>query len=304
MEKTEIETGLRELNELHQEKWYHNYHFGHGIMSIPGQPREDNFLIRSDIVMELIYFFLGVSSPEEIKTQGLRLLDLGSAEGLQSIEAAMHGFDAVGIEGRRLFIERAEFARRVFNLDNVRFIEGDVRKISREALGVFDVTLCLGILYHLNKAAIVPFLTAVSEMTKRLLIVDTHVTNADSIARYKLGDHDNIEGRYFGRIHYEHPRGLSIQQKLARIRASLDNEKSFWFDYDSLCRILIDHGFNYVLDVRRPFHNMNAEFRKTRVLLVASKMTTGHIQPKCYLSSKPVPVPRHSQDTIVVSKYK
>jgi 2-polyprenyl-3-methyl-5-hydroxy-6-metoxy-1,4-benzoquinol methylase len=286
MEKTEIETGLRELNELHQEKWYHNYHFGHGIMSIPGQPREDNFLIRSDIVMELIYFFLGVSSPEEIKTQGLRLLDLGSAEGLQSIEAAMHGFDVLGVEGRELFIERAEFARKVFDLHNVRFLQADVRNISKEMLGTFDGTLCLGILYHLNKEAMLPFFRILAEMTNHVLIIDTHIANPASVERYKLGEEDSIEGRYFGRTHYEHPRGLSLRQKLARVRASLDNEKSFWFYYQSLCDILAHHGFSYVFDIKRPVHNTNADFRKTRVLLLASRTLAKGINARCYLSLK------------------
>jgi hypothetical protein len=153
-------------------------------------------------------------------------------------------------------------------------------------LGVFDVTLCLGILYHLDREAMLPFFRALSEMTSRLLIIDTHVDNPASVARYKLGEASEIEKKYFGRMHYEHPKGLSIRQRLARIRASLDNEKSFWFDYPSLCQILADHGFNYVLDVKRPFHNLNAEFRQTRVLLAALKINDTGIEPRCYLSAK------------------
>jgi 2-polyprenyl-3-methyl-5-hydroxy-6-metoxy-1,4-benzoquinol methylase len=286
MDKATIEAELQKLNEKYPEKWYHNYHFGYGIKSIPGQGPEDNFLIRADIIMELIYMFLGIRSMEDICARRYRLLDLGSAEGLQSIEAAMHGFDTVGVEGRELFIERAEFAKKVFVLGNVRFVHGDVRKISKDMLGVFDVTLCLGILYHLDREAMLPFFRTLSEMTRQLLIIDTHVDNPASVARYKLGETSDIEQRYFGRMHYEHPKGLSIRQRLARIRASLDNEKSFWFDYSSLCQILADHGFNCVLDVKRPFHNMNADFRQTRVLLVALKINSRDLIPRCYLSTK------------------
>jgi 2-polyprenyl-3-methyl-5-hydroxy-6-metoxy-1,4-benzoquinol methylase len=286
MDKATIQAELQRLNKKYPEKWYHNYHFGHGIRTISDHGPEDNFLIRSDIVMDLIYRFLCVRSMEEISARGHRLLDLGSAEGLQSIEAAMHGFDTVGVEGRELFIERAEFATKVFSLGNVRFVHGDVRKISEDMLGAFDVTLCLGILYHLDREAMLPFFRAVCEMTSHLLIVDTHVDNPASVARYKLGDTSDIEGKYFGRMHFEHPEGLSIQQKLARVRASLDNEKSFWFDYPSLCQILADHGFNYVLDVKRPVHNMNADFRQTRVLLAALKINNNDVVPRCYLSAK------------------
>jgi hypothetical protein len=285
MDKATIAAELQRLNEKFPEKWYHNYYFGEGIKTIPGQGTEDNFLVRSDIILELIYRFLGIRSMEDIAAGGHRLLDLGSAEGLQSIEAALHGFDTVGVEGREVFIERAEFAKKAFALENVRFMRGDVRNISKDILGVFDVTLCLGILYHLNREAMLPFFKALSEMTSQLLIIDTHVDNPASVARYKLGEASDIDRKYFGRMHYEHPPGLSILQKLGRLRASLDNEKSFWFDYPSLCQILADHGFNYVLDVKRPFHNMNADFRQTRVLLVALKMSN-RVVPRCYLSAK------------------
>jgi 2-polyprenyl-3-methyl-5-hydroxy-6-metoxy-1,4-benzoquinol methylase len=286
MDKSEIEQGLKELNRRFPEKWYHNYHFRHGIQTIPGQPKDDNFLIRSDIVMELTQFFLGVSSAAEIRRQSLRLLDLGSAESLQSIEAALHGFDVVSVEGRRLFIDRAEFAKKVFALENVRFVESDVRQISIVQLGSFEVTLCLGLLYHLNKEALLPFLSEISKMTKRMLILDTHISNDYSLRRYKLGAEDNIGGRYFSRVFNEHPRGLSLLQKLSRVRASLDNEQSFWLEYDSLCQMVNDHGFNYVLDVRRPVHNLNQDFLRTRVLLAAVKMPNLHLPSKSYLSPK------------------
>ena len=286
MEKSLLEERLKELNQKYPEKWYHNYHLGEGIQSIPGQAVSDNFLTRSDIVMELIYLFLGLAKKEEIASRSMRLLDLASAEGLQSIEAALHGFDTVGVEGRELFVKRAEFVKEVFNLQNVRFIEGDVRKISKSTLGTFDATLCLGILYHLNKEALVPFLTSIAEVTTRLLIVDTHVANPESVQRYRLGAEDNIGGRYFGRIYHEHPKDLTLLQKLSRVRASLDNEESFWFEYDSLCDFLRDHGFNYVLDVKRPEYNTSKDLLKTRVLLVALKQPVNHIRPHCYFSTK------------------
>jgi 2-polyprenyl-3-methyl-5-hydroxy-6-metoxy-1,4-benzoquinol methylase len=285
MKKSSIEARLEELNRRYPEKWYHNYYFGDGIQTIPGQPGEDNFLMRSDIVMELVYLFLGISSPEEIATRSMRLLDLASAEGLQSIEAAMHGFDTIGVEGRRPFIERAELAKEAFNLENVRFIEGDVRKLSKADLGMFDVTLCLGILYHLNRESLVPFLISVAAMTKRLLIVDTHISNAESAERYRLGAEDSIDGRYFGRTYHEHPKGLTLLQKLSRLRASLENDESFWLDYNSLCNLLHDQGFDFVLDVKRPEYNTSKELLRTRVLLVALKARGNHI-PRCYLSNK------------------
>ncbi len=286
MEKSEIEKALSELNQKHPERWFHNYSFADGVMSIPGQGPQDNFLIRADIVMELIYSLLGVRSREEIASRRYRLLDLGSAEGLQSIEAGLHGFEAVGVEGRELFIERAELAKRVFGPERVEFVQGDVRKVNRTEYGEFDVTLCLGILYHLDRDSVVPFIQSVSSMTRHLLLVDTHVSNAASQARYKLGKEGTIQNRYHGRFYAEHPKGLSLRDKLSRLRASLDNETSFWLEYESLCQLLQDAGFNYVLDIKRPVHNRNEDFRKTRVMLAAVKWPSDHIRPRSYRSVK------------------
>jgi 2-polyprenyl-3-methyl-5-hydroxy-6-metoxy-1,4-benzoquinol methylase len=288
MEQSEIKQKLEELNRNYPEKWYHNYHFGHGIYSIPDQSKNDNFLIRSDIVMELVYFFLRASSPEEIRMRSLRLLDLACAEGLQSIEAALHGFEVVGLEGRKPFIERAEFAKNVFNLQNVQFREQDVRNISAGMFGVFDVTLALGILYHLDKDSLAPFCNRISEMTKTVLILDTHISNDVSVKRYKLGEEGVIGGRYRGRHFREHPKGLLQSEKLLRVRASLDNDESFWLEYDSLCDLLRDHGFSYVFDVKRPEYNTNKELLRTRVLVVALRDSMYPIFPKSYISEKSI----------------
>jgi len=282
MEKEQIERELAILNETHPEKWYHNFNLGHGINTIPGPPRPDNFLLRSDIVMNLLYLFLGVRSPEEVRARRLRLLDLGSAEGLQTIEAGLHGFEAVGVEGRQLFIDRAEMVRRVLAADNVTFVQGDVRRLSRDSLGAFDAVLCLGVLYHIDKESMIGFIRSLSELTGRILVIDTHVDNAHSVARYDLRERGDIAGRYFGRIHWEHPLGLSTAAKAARLRASLDNEQSFWLDEDSLFTLLEDHGFSYVVPVARPFHNMNADFRRTRILLVALKAPPVRPEPRSY----------------------
>jgi 2-polyprenyl-3-methyl-5-hydroxy-6-metoxy-1,4-benzoquinol methylase len=289
MEQLEIKQKLEELNRNYPEKWYHNYHFGHGIYSIPGQPEKDNFLIRADIVMELAYFFLGASSTEEIRMRSLRLLDLACAEGLQSIEAALHGFEVMGVEGRKVFIERAEFAKKVFNLQNVQFREYDVRNISTETLGVFDVTLALGILYHLDKDSLTPFCHSISEMTKTVLILDTHISNDVSVKRYKLGEAGIIGGRYRGRHFREHPKGLLQSEKLLRVRASLNNDESFWLEYDSLCDLLRDHGFSHVFDVKRPEYNTNKELLRTRVLIVGLKDSMYRVFPRSYISEKSIP---------------
>jgi 2-polyprenyl-3-methyl-5-hydroxy-6-metoxy-1,4-benzoquinol methylase len=82
----------------------------------------------------------------------IRVLDLACLEGQYAVEFARHGARAVAIEGREANFEKANFAKRMLSLDNLQLIRGDVRDLSREKHGVFDVVLCLGILYHLARS--------------------------------------------------------------------------------------------------------------------------------------------------------
>ena len=62
--------------------------------------------------------------------EGLRILDLACLEGLYAIEFARHKASCLGIEGREANIEKARFARQVLGLDNLDFVQDDVRNLS------------------------------------------------------------------------------------------------------------------------------------------------------------------------------
>src|SRR5438874_1963196 len=89
--------------------------------------------------------------------EGLRILDLACLEGLYAIEFA-------------------RFAKQVLQLDNLDFAQDDVRNLSVEKYGRFDVVLCLGLLYHLDASDVFPFIERLSEVCGRICIVDTRIT--------------------------------------------------------------------------------------------------------------------------------
>src|SRR3989442_14143808 len=80
----------------------------------------------------------------------LRVLDLACLEGLYGKEFARHGAAVFGKEGRKANIEKARFAKDALALENIRFVQDNVRNLSVQKYGYFDVVLCLGILYHLH----------------------------------------------------------------------------------------------------------------------------------------------------------
>ncbi|MEB8584318.1 class I SAM-dependent methyltransferase, partial [Bacillus cereus] len=88
--------------------------------------------------------------------KNLRILDLACLEGHYAIEFAMQGATVVGIEGRESNIQKAIFAKDLLRLENLTFYQDDVRNLSAEKYGHFDIVLCSGILYHLDCSDVFP----------------------------------------------------------------------------------------------------------------------------------------------------
>ena len=176
----------------------------------------------------------------------LRVLDLACLEGLYGIEFARHGAEVVGIEGREANIERARFAKEALALENITFVQDDVRNLSVQKYGHFDVVLCLGILYHLDVPDVFHFVQRMSEVCQRVAIIDTHI----GISTNKSYTYEGQN--YRGWSYSEHSSGATEEERLKSLWASLDNEKSFWFSRPSLFNLLLRIGFTSVYTCQNP----------------------------------------------------
>jgi SAM-dependent methyltransferase len=176
----------------------------------------------------------------------LRVLDLACLEGLYGIEFARQGAEVVGIEGREANLEKALFAKDVLGLSNLTLIQDDVRNLSVERYGSFDVVLCLGLLYHLDAPDVFHFVERMAQVCRRVAVVDTHVAvRADQTCRHG--------GREYHGWHYtEHPPGATDEEKIRDLWASLDNNKSFWLTRPSLYNLLSLAGFTSVSTCQSP----------------------------------------------------
>jgi SAM-dependent methyltransferase len=196
----------------------------------------------------------------------LRIADLGCNEGLYSCEFALRGASVVGVEGRQSNIEKARFAKKMLGLDNLELEQADVRSLSREKFGAFDVVLCWGLLYHLDTPELFEFGRQVREICDGIAIVDTQISlgEEDRVAfddamfwadPKRLGalEARSHQGReYWGRPVFEHPPDSSLEQRLGAGWASLDNPESFWLTRPSLVNLLVDSGFGTVLEAGSP----------------------------------------------------
>ncbi len=190
-----------------------------------------------------------------------RILDLGCNEGLFGIECALQGAtDVLGIDGRAQHLSKAEFAASALKLtERVRFLQDDVRSLSPDIHGRFDLVFCMGLLYHLPKSDILPFLRSLSSVCTDVTIIDTHIAlhASDSLRDGATG----YEG-----CRFEEPKNAADEPSGW---SSLDGQDSFWLTKPSLVKALTAVGFHSVFEILAP--SLPSPFGESRVMLAACR---------------------------------
>ena len=168
----------------------------------------------------------------------LTVLDLACLEGQYSLELASHGYQVTGIEGRPESYEKAERGRRESGYENVRFFCDDVRNLSREKYGEYDIVLCLGILYHLEAENALKLIDYVYSVCRRFAIFDTHFSfTPDEKVIYR------------GQTYAGH---CSPEHDLSHPWSAIGNEFGFFFTRPSLYNAVEGAGFSSVYECLMP----------------------------------------------------
>jgi SAM-dependent methyltransferase len=180
----------------------------------------------------------------------LRIVDSACLEGLYAIEFARLGAEVVGIEGREQNLAKARFVKEVLSLDRLTLLQDDVRNLSLERHGSFDIVFCSGILYHLDVPDVFHFVQRIAEVCSSFLFLNTHISPAelgDNPAQLGQLDTFPFDGfEYTGRRYPEHDPGSNADQRMGKLWASLDNPSSVWFSIDSLRERLVRSRFHQV----------------------------------------------------------
>ena len=129
----------------------------------------------------------------------------------------------------------------------------DVRNIPDD-FGKFDIVILSGLLYHLTAQDSLKVLKKLSLLCSGMLLIDTHIS---------LRPHEQVMLEnfvYHGHTYQEHPASFSQEQKDLVVRASADNNESFWFSRPSLVNLLSFCGFNAVNEILYPpvLHNADS----------------------------------------------
>jgi SAM-dependent methyltransferase len=211
------------------------------------------------------------------RVKGLRILDLGCGEGGFALELGKQGAEVVAIEGRAALAEKAEFARDALGLRHVSIVRGDVRRLSAEEHGFFDVVLALGILDRLDAPAVFDVAKRVGSVCKGFVLVEARLAARPRASHLS----DGIVFR--GAPRREHAATASRAERLAAVEQSLDNEQSFLLTRRSILSLLARSGFTSIAETLDPDAAEDAPcfaaFKGRRVALQTAPQSNAVLPP-------------------------
>jgi tRNA (mo5U34)-methyltransferase len=113
--------------------WYHSIEVRPGLFT-PG-------------VVDPRHTFARISLPDDLV--GKRVLDIGARDGFHAFALEKRGAEVVAIDYLPPTATGFDVARRIIG-SRVEFHQDNVYSITPERYGLFDLVLCLGVLYHLT----------------------------------------------------------------------------------------------------------------------------------------------------------
>ena len=165
MSRKELEQKIEELGP-----WFYPFDLGDGLRTNPAIPTHVTkiFDTRLEMVRRAVRGHFGSRLPE------IRCLDIGSHEGFYSFEMAKLGVGRVrGVEYREVNLNKARFVAEHLACPQVEFRQGNVETLTPEEYGEYELTLFLGVLYHLENPVLC--LRNISRVTREMCVVETQV---------------------------------------------------------------------------------------------------------------------------------
>jgi tRNA (mo5U34)-methyltransferase len=110
----------------------------------------------------------------------VRALDCACNEGWFSFEVAKLGARAVlGFDARQVNVQKAQLVQAQTGTANVSFQVDNIFDVTPERHGMFDLVLCLGLMYHLEDP--MGALRRLRAVTREICVIDTEVARAGVI---------------------------------------------------------------------------------------------------------------------------
>ncbi len=167
MSPAEIQRGIDELGP-----WFYRFQFADGLETTPAIPAEVEgiFATRLDMVRAAVDSHFGARLPQ------VDCLDIGCHEGFYSIAMARQGARSVtGVDAREENLRRARFVTQAMGVESVQYKAGRVESLAGDMGRTYDLTLFLGVLYHVEDPMLC--LRNVAAVTGELCLIETQVVD-------------------------------------------------------------------------------------------------------------------------------
>ena len=152
-------TREEKLERLKSRQWYHSIEIEPGLVTPGAHP-----------LGELRQMLEHVKLPSRL--DGLTVLDIGAWDGFFSFEAERRGAERV-VAYDLTPEDYFGFATAKEMLGSkVDYVQGSVYELRKEAVGTFDVVLCLGVLYHLRYPLLA--LDRLHDVCDSYMLLETH----------------------------------------------------------------------------------------------------------------------------------
>ena len=168
---------------------------------------------------------------DEVSIKGKRVLELGSFEGGHTAALAAAGAEVVAVEGRKANFRRCLLVSEIFGLTNVSFQMGDIRNVTRETHGTFDIALAIGVLYHLPDPE--RLLANLLHMAPQTLLW-THVADEKHPVESRHGELQTAFGKF---------RGKMVGEDSTRATSALDRDDAIWLYREDLLALIKAIGY-------------------------------------------------------------
>jgi len=165
MELSQIRKGIDDHGP-----WFYAHDFGNGLKTTPAIPPQVAQIhdTRLAMVQSAVEYQFGD------RVRNMDCLDIGCHEGFYSVAMARYGMRVSAIDAREENLRRARFVARASNAQIV-FRRGLVEKLAHDEGRAYDLTLFLGVLYHVEDP--MRCLRQVAAVTKEMCLIETQVVD-------------------------------------------------------------------------------------------------------------------------------
>jgi SAM-dependent methyltransferase len=150
--------------------WFYVHDFGRGLKTTPAIPPHVAAIHDTRLAM----VEAAVNSHFGSRAAGLDCLDIGCHEGYYSLAMERLGFRTKGVDARAENLQRARFVAEASD-SAVTYRQGRVETLAADEKRTYDLTLFLGLLYHVEDPMLC--LRQVAAVTGEFCVIETQVVD-------------------------------------------------------------------------------------------------------------------------------